>query len=146
MSSMSPSCAKQQISGKLGALIACPDASVGSARRARGVLVAHPQDKRQLAPRTPQPSPQPGFPPFWRRHGRVMWAPRVFCGALTMSAPLGPHDLARSAAAWDTVEELSAAAAHAKADAASPSNDPLEKFCDDNPDADECRCDRTARC
>lgn len=46
-----------------------------------------------------------------------------------------------SAAAWDTVEELSAAVSHAKATvAADPtSNDPLEKYCADNPDADECR-------
>jgi len=46
-----------------------------------------------------------------------------------------------SAAAWDTVEELSAAVSHAKAaKAADPtSNDPLEKYCADNPDADECR-------
>ncbi|EFJ45983.1 hypothetical protein VOLCADRAFT_121134 [Volvox carteri f. nagariensis] len=44
------------------------------------------------------------------------------------------------AVAWDTVEELSAAASHkkdaAKADALS---DPLEKYCQDAPDADECR-------
>mmetsp|Transcript_22534 Transcript_22534/g.62520 ORF Transcript_22534/g.62520 Transcript_22534/m.62520 type:complete len:113 (-) Transcript_22534:278-616(-) len=41
------------------------------------------------------------------------------------------------AAAWDEVEELSAAAAHKKA--SQKSSDPLEEFCDDNPDADECR-------
>ncbi|KAK9918135.1 hypothetical protein WJX75_001508 [Coccomyxa subellipsoidea] len=40
------------------------------------------------------------------------------------------------AAAWDTVEELSAAISHKKAQAKA---DPLEEFCDDNPDADECR-------
>jgi hypothetical protein len=47
----------------------------------------------------------------------------------------------RSAAAWDTVEELSAAVSHAKAVAAADptSNDPLEKFCESAPDADECR-------
>lgn len=45
------------------------------------------------------------------------------------------------AVAWDTVEELSAAAAHKKvANAADPTlNDPLEAFCQDSPDADECR-------
>ncbi len=45
------------------------------------------------------------------------------------------------AVAWDTVEELSAAASHKKdAAAADPAtNDPLEKFCQDAPDADECR-------
>ncbi|WIA11919.1 hypothetical protein OEZ86_002904 [Tetradesmus obliquus] len=42
------------------------------------------------------------------------------------------------AAAWDNVEEISAAISHKKvADAAN--SDPLEQFCDDNPDADECR-------
>lgn len=54
-----------------------------------------------------------------------------------------PAPAPRSAAAWDTVEELSAAASHAKeADKIDNANDPLEKFCDDNPDADECRCAR----
>jgi hypothetical protein len=43
------------------------------------------------------------------------------------------------AAAWDNVEEISATIAHKKVADADPSNDPLEKFCDDNPDADECR-------
>lgn len=41
-----------------------------------------------------------------------------------------------SAAAWDTVEELSAAASHAKESA---KEDPLEKFCEEDPSADECR-------
>ena len=43
--------------------------------------------------------------------------------------------------AWDEVEELSAAAAHKKvAFKDNPVNtDPLEAFCDENPDADECR-------
>ncbi|KAK9812842.1 hypothetical protein WJX72_004614 [[Myrmecia] bisecta] len=41
------------------------------------------------------------------------------------------------AAAWDEVEELSASAADKKAAAAS--SDPLEQYCDDNPEADECR-------
>lgn len=43
-----------------------------------------------------------------------------------------------SAAAWDTVEELSAAASHAK-EAAKTKSDPLEQYCEGNPDADECR-------
>ncbi|KAI3433613.1 hypothetical protein D9Q98_003422 [Chlorella vulgaris] len=47
------------------------------------------------------------------------------------------------AAAWDTVEELSAAAAHAKANSKS-STDPLEdkrvnEYCEDNPAEPECR-------
>jgi len=41
------------------------------------------------------------------------------------------------AVAFDNVEEVSAAVAHKKQAAAS--SDPLEAFCDDNPDADECR-------
>lgn len=41
-----------------------------------------------------------------------------------------------SAAAWDTVEELSAAVSHSKA---SGPEDPLEKFCEEDPSADECR-------
>jgi hypothetical protein len=40
------------------------------------------------------------------------------------------------AAAWDAVEELQAEAAHQKQEKGKNS---LEKFCDDNPDAVECR-------
>jgi len=42
------------------------------------------------------------------------------------------------AAAWDSVEELSAAAAHRKV-SNEGKGDPLEKYCGDNPEADECR-------
>jgi hypothetical protein len=50
-------------------------------------------------------------------------------------------DAAHCAAAWDNVEELSAAASHKKAAYQDDkvASDPLEAFCDDNPDADECR-------
>lgn len=41
------------------------------------------------------------------------------------------------AAAWDTVEELQAEASHQREN--EPKKSPLEKFCDENPDADECR-------
>lgn len=41
------------------------------------------------------------------------------------------------AAAWDSVEELSAEAAHQKQNA--PKKTSLEQYCDDNPDALECR-------
>ena len=41
------------------------------------------------------------------------------------------------AAAWDAVEELQAEAAHQKA--AAPKKNSLEKYCDDNPEAAECR-------
>jgi hypothetical protein len=40
------------------------------------------------------------------------------------------------AAAWDAVEELQAEASHQKD--VKPKNS-LERFCDDNPEADECR-------
>ncbi|KAJ0979909.1 hypothetical protein J5N97_015383 [Dioscorea zingiberensis] len=41
-------------------------------------------------------------------------------------------------AAWDEVEELSAAASHAR-DKLKESSDPLESYCKDNPETDECR-------
>ena len=40
-------------------------------------------------------------------------------------------------AAWDEVEELSAAASHARDK--QKENDPLENYCKDNPETDECR-------
>ncbi|MGB6168924.1 MAG: Calvin cycle protein CP12 [Geitlerinemataceae cyanobacterium] len=40
------------------------------------------------------------------------------------------------AAAWDAVEELQAAASHKKEEEPKSS---LEQYCDDNPDAAECR-------
>jgi hypothetical protein len=40
------------------------------------------------------------------------------------------------AAAWDAVEELQAEASHQKQE---KSKNSLEKYCDDNPDAAECR-------
>ncbi len=43
---------------------------------------------------------------------------------------------AECAAAWDAVEELQAEASHQRQ--TKPKNS-LEKYCDDNPDADECR-------
>ncbi|KAK4766173.1 hypothetical protein SAY87_007815 [Trapa incisa] len=41
------------------------------------------------------------------------------------------------AAAWDEVEELSAAKSHAND--RKKGSDPLEEFCKDNPETDECR-------
>ncbi|GAB0489184.1 hypothetical protein MMPV_000401 [Pyropia vietnamensis] len=41
-----------------------------------------------------------------------------------------------AAAAWDVVEELEAEASHQKA---MPKQDPLDKYCEDAPEADECR-------
>eukprot|EP00850_Spirogloea_muscicola_P006316 SM000030S11325 [mRNA] locus=s30:174445:174645:- [translate_table: standard] len=44
------------------------------------------------------------------------------------------------AAAWDEVEEVSATLADERLRAKSPeASDPLEKFCQDSPEADECR-------
>ncbi|KAL0052074.1 hypothetical protein WJX82_007473 [Trebouxia sp. C0006] len=40
------------------------------------------------------------------------------------------------ATAWDEVEELSASAADKKQ--AKSTSDPLDQYCDDNPEADEC--------
>lgn len=40
-------------------------------------------------------------------------------------------------AAWDEVEELSAAASHARDK--HKEADPLENYCQDNPETDECR-------
>ena len=42
------------------------------------------------------------------------------------------------AAAWDGVEEISATISHKKQDGSAESKDPLEKFCKDVPEADEC--------
>ena len=41
------------------------------------------------------------------------------------------------AAAWDAVEELQAAASHKRQNR--PKKTSLEQYCEDNPDADECR-------
>ncbi|MEL7051684.1 MAG: Calvin cycle protein CP12 [Cyanobacteria bacterium J06634_6] len=41
------------------------------------------------------------------------------------------------ASAWDAVEELQAEASHQRAKEAEKS--PFDKYCDDNPEADECR-------
>ncbi|PHT34710.1 Calvin cycle protein CP12-1, chloroplastic [Capsicum baccatum] len=42
------------------------------------------------------------------------------------------------AAAWDVVEEASAAVSHAR-NRKKESSDPLENYCKDNPETDECR-------
>ena len=44
---------------------------------------------------------------------------------------------AECAAAWDVVEELQAEASHQRQD--HPEKTSLEKYCDENPDAAECR-------
>jgi len=44
---------------------------------------------------------------------------------------------AECAAAWDEVEELSAAASHAREK--QKQSDPLENYCKENPETDECR-------
>ena len=42
-----------------------------------------------------------------------------------------------AAMAWDVVEELEAEASHLKAK--NKPRDPLEEYCEDTPEADECR-------
>ncbi|XP_020276639.1 calvin cycle protein CP12-2, chloroplastic-like [Asparagus officinalis] len=49
----------------------------------------------------------------------------------------GDNESGECAAAWDEVEELSAAASHARDKA--KDSDPLEAYCKDNPETDECR-------
>ncbi|XP_027366318.1 calvin cycle protein CP12-1, chloroplastic-like [Abrus precatorius] len=49
----------------------------------------------------------------------------------------GDAESGECVAAWDEVEELSAAASHARDK--QKSADPLEKYCKDNPETDECR-------
>jgi hypothetical protein len=43
------------------------------------------------------------------------------------------------AAAWDAVEELQAEASHQKVDSEDHGKNSLQQYCDDNPDAVECR-------
>jgi len=50
---------------------------------------------------------------------------------------LNGAESAECAAAWDAVEELQAEASHQK-DKGSEKNS-FQKYCDENPDADECR-------
>eukprot|EP00475_Leptophrys_vorax_P007644 TRINITY_DN1483_c0_g1_i1.p1 TRINITY_DN1483_c0_g1~~TRINITY_DN1483_c0_g1_i1.p1 ORF type:complete len:126 (+),score=7.30 TRINITY_DN1483_c0_g1_i1:442-819(+) len=51
-----------------------------------------------------------------------------------------PNSTAECAAAWDEVEEISAAAAdQARKDKVVETADPLEQYCEENPSADECR-------
>ncbi|GJQ13083.1 hypothetical protein GpartN1_g4874.t1 [Galdieria partita] len=45
-------------------------------------------------------------------------------------------DSKEAAAAWDAVEELEAEASHQRV---RQKTDPLEKFCDESPEAEECR-------
>lgn len=41
--------------------------------------------------------------------------------------------------AWDDVEEMSASLGHKRDNAKTSKKDVLEEYCEDNPDADECR-------
>ncbi|KAJ7529550.1 hypothetical protein O6H91_15G056800 [Diphasiastrum complanatum] len=51
----------------------------------------------------------------------------------------GHEETGECAAAWDEVEELSATISHKRHQGKAAQQDPLEKFCKDNPDSDECR-------
>ena len=67
-------------------------------------------------------------------YGALPWGPSVVCAIATSCCPpRSPSPLLARA----QVEEASAAAAHKKAN--EQSNDPMEKFCEGNEDADECR-------
>lgn len=48
-------------------------------------------------------------------------------------------DSQECAAAWDVVEELQATAAHAQVKAKANAKNSLQRFCEENPDAIECR-------
>jgi hypothetical protein len=48
-------------------------------------------------------------------------------------------DSQECAAAWDIVEELQASAAHSQVKAKANAKTSLQRFCDENPDAIECR-------
>uniref|UniRef100_A0A7S3VV57 CP12 domain-containing protein n=2 Tax=Eukaryota TaxID=2759 RepID=A0A7S3VV57_DUNTE len=56
--------------------------------------------------------------------------------ALQEAEECGDPKSKECAPAWDNVEEASAAAAHKKQN---ETQDPMEKFCEGNEDADECR-------
>ena len=47
------------------------------------------------------------------------------------------NDSEGCAAAWDAVEELQAEASHQRTK--KPEKSPFDQYCDDNPEADECR-------
>lgn len=49
----------------------------------------------------------------------------------------GDPQTGECAAAWDEVEEVSAAASHARE--RQKESDPLENYCKDNPETDECK-------
>ena len=76
--------------------------------------------------------------------GRVL-APRAGQAPRSLAAVWGPKPAPRlhpptplPIPPLSQVEEISAAESHKKA-AAPAKKDPLDAFCDDNPDADECR-------
>uniref|UniRef100_A0A0D3FHK2 CP12 domain-containing protein n=1 Tax=Oryza barthii TaxID=65489 RepID=A0A0D3FHK2_9ORYZ len=72
-------------------------------------------------------------------------APTTLPGPLAPTLPVrrnvvtcaGDPEGGECAAAWDEVEELSAAASHARD--RKKDSDPLEEYCKDNPETDECR-------
>ena len=49
------------------------------------------------------------------------------------------RDSKEAALAWDVVEELEAEASHIKSADKAEAKTPLDKFCEDQPEADECR-------
>lgn len=88
-----------------------------------------------LLPNNP-PTPRHDLSPFFIIHTPSSQPPKFQFLPPTLAFTISPSH-GCSASAWDTVEELNAAASHAK-DAAK-SKDPLEQYCAEDPAADECR-------
>ncbi|KAL3849672.1 hypothetical protein ACJIZ3_011554 [Penstemon smallii] len=104
------------------------------------------------ASESPKPHPTKLNSPWSRsttqfKHGRMYYirpvaaAPDQLSGKVEESIKAATEACSENpvsgecAAAWDEVEELSAAVSHAK----DKKEDPLETYCKDNPETDECR-------
>ncbi|KAL8253955.1 hypothetical protein R6Q59_032176 [Mikania micrantha] len=102
-------------------------------------------------PSSDLPRLSPGLKPSWVRMPTTMTSGRMYLraapeglsekiAASIESAKESCEDDPASGecvAAWDEVEELSAAASHARDKAKDA--DPLETYCKDNPETEECR-------
>jgi hypothetical protein len=108
-----------------------------SERPSSAPIPAEPLYLGHLSP--PKAAAKPAEQPDRGRGPRALLESQPASTERSACSPVArPQDCA---VAWDTVEELSAAASHKK-DAVKADvtlSDPLEKFCQDAPDADECR-------
>lgn len=103
-------------------------------------LTPPPTPSRQRPRLTPPPHAPPLPYPPPPAHKKSPQAQKVLEEALKEAEETCDDKGVKSAecaVAFDNAEEISAAIAHKKADAAR--SDPLEQFCESNPDADECR-------